>query len=107
MPFWGDYSSDAMWNPRWIARMRRVAPPMIPVGQMAGTLGGSALEGILKKGLAMLPDVNVPKVGTAKSDEGAGTDEVLEFITGWFQLGGGMADGAIAGEIEKSTGYLH
>jgi hypothetical protein len=100
MPFWGDYQADTTWNPRWKARLRRVAPPMIPVGQMASSGFGSLMEAALTKGIGM-----IPKVGSVS--EGAGASEVVEFITGWLQLGGGMADGAIAGQIEKSSGYLH
>jgi hypothetical protein len=100
MPFWGDYAADATWNPRWKARLRRVSPPMIPVGQMVSSGFGSLLGTALTKGLGM-----IPKVGGVA--DGAGAGEAIEFITGWLQLGGGMADGAIAGEIEKSVGYLH
>jgi len=89
-----------MWNPRWRARLRRVSPPMIPVGQMASA-GLSTLFGdAVKKGVGMLPG------GEGPSD-GAGVGNVIEFITGFIQIGGGMADGAIAGQIEKAAGYLH
>lgn len=113
MPYWGDYQADTMWNPRWKARLRRVAPPMIPIGQMASSGFSSLLGTALSKGLGMLPSVPVPSTPSGKSNlgspdsDGAGAGEVVEFITGWLQIGGGMADGAVAGQIEKAAGYLH
>jgi hypothetical protein len=100
MPYWGDYAADVMWNPRWKARLRRVSPPMIPIGQMASAGLQSLLGTALRKGIGM-----IPQSGGVSS--GAGTDELVEYVTGWMQIGGGMADSAVAGQIEKAAGFLH
>jgi hypothetical protein len=99
-PYWGDYAGDTTWNPRWKARLRRVSPPMIPIGQMASSGLTSLLGGALSKGFGMIP-------GLGGAADGAGADWVKEFITGFIQIGGGEADAAIAGEIEKAAGYKH
>jgi len=73
---------------------------MIPIGQMASSGVGSLLGAALHKGLGMIP-------GVKGVSDGAGADQVVEFITGFVQIGGGYADGEIAGQIEKAAGYLH
>ena len=100
-PFWGDYAGDTLWNPRWVARLRRVAPPMIPIGQMADSGVVSLLGNAMKKGFGMIPGVS------KDGPDGAGPGWLIEFVTSWVQLGTGSADSSISGEIERSAGYEH
>ena len=119
-PFWGDYAADTMWNPRWKARLRRVSPPMIPIGQMASSGLQSLLGTALHKAFGMIPGIGgeghpsgpgiMPGTGSNPGNgaaDGAGADWVIEFITSFIQIGGGEADSAIAGQIEKAAGYEH
>lgn len=100
-PFWGDYAADTMWNPRWVARLRRVSPPMIPLGQIADS-------GITTLGSSVLKTVESKAGGGAAAKSGAGIfDWFNDFVTGWFQLGTGAADSEISGAIEKAAGYDH
>jgi hypothetical protein len=122
LPYWGDYAGDTMWNPRWVARLRRVAPPMIPIGQMASSGLSGLLGNALDKGFGMIPGASstggtyagpgISPTGSGAAsgtgvDKGAGADWIKEFITGFIQIGGGEADSALAGQIEKAAGYEH
>jgi hypothetical protein len=87
-----------------------VSPPMIPIGQMLSsglmTLAGNAL----KKGIGEIPSTP-PLPGLPPGDkgapDGAGPGQLIEFVTSFIQIGGGELDSEVAGQIEKSVGYLH
>lgn len=97
-PFWSDYAADTMWNPRWRARLRRVAVS-VPIGGMAASLlrdvaGKWATYGV--------------KNATGQDLEGReGWNYGVEWATKWMSLAGNYGDGVVQGELEKLEGFLH
>ena len=102
-PFWGSYAADTLWNPRWRARMRRVSPPMFPVGQFAISKLTDLAQGALK-GKAASATADAGVAGTLGQ---GGADYLIDFITSFMQIAGGEADSNIAGQLEKAGGYEH
>jgi hypothetical protein len=103
LPFWGDIMDSSLWNPQWTVRLRRMSYPMIPIGEMASSSLDSVLQKVAKdylKGLAK---------GSSSSAQNSVTigSNFISFFTHFVELGGGTADGAIAGELEKAYGYEH
>jgi hypothetical protein len=86
---WPDIASNVMWNPRWRARLRRVAAPMMPGGAQ------SEFESFV-----------TGDVQSFASSNAASTAGLSAGLSRLFTLLGGYSGGSI-GQAESAGAFLH
>ncbi len=109
---WDDYADEVMWNPRWVARMRRVAPPMIPIGQIASSKISDLIGGAVKKAFAgptppATPGAPAPEPTEPGPIETTAEGAITEFLSSVPDEIGGKVDAEISGKLEQAAGYEH